>query len=55
MLVYAVDVGTTNLKVVLYDEQLRRLAMASAPAVYDRDGRPRRVRPAAGLSISSST
>ncbi|MFH8252035.1 L-fuculokinase [Microbacterium sp. B2969] len=38
MLVYAVDVGTTNLKVVLYDEQLRRLATAAAPAVYARDG-----------------
>lgn len=38
MLVYAVDVGTTNLKAVLFDDQLRRLAIASTPAVYDRDG-----------------
>jgi len=30
-------VGTTNLKVVLYDDQLRRLASASAPAAYQRD------------------
>ncbi len=39
MLVYAVDVGTTNLKVVLYDEQLRRLSIASAAAVYAREGK----------------
>ena len=38
MLIYAVDLGTTNLKVVLYDERLRRLAAASAPAAYHRDG-----------------
>ncbi|WP_223692283.1 FGGY-family carbohydrate kinase [Leifsonia poae] len=38
MLVYAVDLGTTNLKAVLYDEQLRRLATASTPAVYRREG-----------------
>ncbi|MEY9853528.1 sugar (pentulose or hexulose) kinase [Leifsonia sp. EB41] len=38
MLVYAVDIGTTNLKVVLYDGGLRRLATASAPAAYARDG-----------------
>jgi sugar (pentulose or hexulose) kinase len=38
MLVYAVDVGTTNLKVVLYDDQLRRRATASTPADYARDG-----------------
>ncbi|MCB2472008.1 hypothetical protein KQ700_16240, partial [Listeria monocytogenes] len=38
MLVYAVDIGTTNLKVVLYDGELRRLAPASAPAVYTREG-----------------
>jgi len=38
MLVYAVDLGTTNTKVVLFDERLRRLAVASAPADYDRDG-----------------
>ena len=38
MLVYAVDLGTTNVKVVLYDEHLRRLAVSSAPAVYQRAG-----------------
>ena len=38
MLVYAVDIGTTNLKAVLYDEELRRLATASVAAVYRRDG-----------------
>jgi sugar (pentulose or hexulose) kinase len=38
MLIYAVDVGTTNVKVVLYDEQLRRLATASKPATYSRAG-----------------
>ncbi|GAA1488079.1 FGGY-family carbohydrate kinase [Brachybacterium sacelli] len=38
MRIYAVDVGTTNLKVVLYDEELRRLAAATTPAVYDREG-----------------
>lgn len=38
MLVYAVDVGTTNVKVVLFDERLRRLAVTSAPAVYRREG-----------------
>lgn len=38
MLVYAVDVGTTNLKVVLYDDGLRRLATASAAAEYERGG-----------------
>lgn len=38
MLVYAVDVGTTNVKVVLYDDKLTRLAMAQAPAVYHREG-----------------
>jgi sugar (pentulose or hexulose) kinase len=38
VLVYAVDLGTTNVKVVLYDEHLRRLAVASAPAVYQRAG-----------------
>ena len=38
VLVYAVDLGTTNVKVVLYDEHLRRLAVASAPAVYRRAG-----------------
>jgi sugar (pentulose or hexulose) kinase len=38
MLVYAVDLGTTNVKVVLFDDRLERLAMAQAPAAYDRDG-----------------
>ena len=38
MLVYSVDVGTTNLKVVLYNESLERLAIAAAPARYARDG-----------------
>ena len=38
MLVYAVDLGTTNVKVVLFDERLQRLAVAHAPADYDRDG-----------------
>ena len=38
MLIYAVDLGTTNLKVVLYDEELRRLATAAASVDYDRDG-----------------
>lgn len=38
MLVYAVDVGTTNVKVVLYDDRLNRLAVAQAPAVYQREG-----------------
>jgi xylulokinase len=37
VLVYAVDVGTTNLKVVLYDERLTRRAIASAPARYERE------------------
>lgn len=37
MLVYAVDVGTTNVKVVLYDDRLARLAVAQAPAVYHRE------------------
>ena len=38
MLVYAVDVGTTNVKVVLYDDELRRLATASERADYARAG-----------------
>lgn len=38
MLVYAVDLGTTNLKVALYDDELNRLAVASAAAVYTRAG-----------------
>ncbi|MCU1529295.1 MAG: hypothetical protein JWP75_3058 [Frondihabitans sp.] len=38
MLVYAVDVGTTNVKVVLYDDRLRRLATASERAIYTRGG-----------------
>nr|WP_233570635.1 FGGY family carbohydrate kinase [Frigoribacterium sp. PhB24] len=32
------DVGTTNLKTVLYDESLRQLASASQAATYDRIG-----------------
>lgn len=38
MLVSSVDLGTTNLKVVLYDEQLRVLASRSQPMRYDRRG-----------------
>ena len=38
MIVYAVDVGTTNIKVALYDERLRRLALTQAPVTYDREG-----------------
>jgi sugar (pentulose or hexulose) kinase len=38
VLIYAVDVGTSNLKVVLYDEQLRRLAAASESASHSRVG-----------------
>ncbi|PPF81443.1 hypothetical protein C5E07_14295 [Pseudoclavibacter sp. RFBJ3] len=38
MLVYAIDVGTTNLKVVLYDERLAVLASASGPVSYERSG-----------------
>lgn len=38
MLIYAVDLGTTNTKVVLFDDRLQRLAVAHAPANYDRDG-----------------
>jgi xylulokinase len=38
VLVYAVDVGTTNIKTVLYNDQLQRLASRSEPAVYFRDG-----------------
>ena len=38
MLVYAVDLGTTNTKVVLYDERLQNLAVAAAPMVYRRNG-----------------
>jgi sugar (pentulose or hexulose) kinase len=34
MLIYAVDLGTTNIKVALYDEHLRQLALASAPVEY---------------------
>ena len=34
MLTYAVDLGTTNVKVALYDEQLRRLAVASSRVCY---------------------
>ena len=38
MIVYAVDVGTTNIKVALFDERLRRLALTQAPVAYDREG-----------------
>lgn len=38
MLIYTVDVGTTNVKVVLYGDHLRRLAAASALAAYVRTG-----------------
>jgi xylulokinase len=38
MIVYAVDVGTTNIKVALFDERLRRLALAQAPVTYSRGG-----------------
>ncbi|GAA2176223.1 xylulokinase [Agrococcus versicolor] len=38
MRVYAVDLGTTNTKVVLFDERLRRLAIASAPTDLVRSG-----------------
>ena len=38
MLVYAVDIGTTNIKAVLYDAHLTRLAVAHAPAIYQRHG-----------------
>jgi sugar (pentulose or hexulose) kinase len=34
VLIYAVDLGTTNTKVALYDETLRQLALASAPVEY---------------------
>src|SRR5580693_8313202 len=35
MLIYAVDLGTTNLKVALYDQSLRRLALSSKAVVYN--------------------
>ena len=38
MFVYAVDVGTTNVKVVLYDEHLRRRAIAAKRVHYSRTG-----------------
>ena len=38
MITYAVDLGTTNIKVVLYDERLHSLAAAHAPMKYHRDG-----------------
>lgn len=38
MLIYAVDLGTTNLKVVLYDESLRALAVAREVMRYRREG-----------------
>ncbi len=38
LLVYAVDLGTTNVKAVLYDGSLTALAVASEPMRYDRQG-----------------
>lgn len=38
MIVYAVDLGTTNIKVVLYDEKARAHASVQAPMRYHRDG-----------------
>lgn len=38
MLVYAVDLGTTNIKVGLFDEKLQRLGLVSAPAQYIGNG-----------------
>lgn len=38
MLIYAVDLGTTNIKVVLYDETLQALAIRRAPMRYQRTG-----------------
>jgi len=38
MRVYAVDLGTTNLKVALYDEGMRQLALRSARMNYQRNG-----------------
>jgi sugar (pentulose or hexulose) kinase len=38
MIVYAIDLGTTNVKVALFDERLRRLALMQAPVTYDREG-----------------
>ena len=37
MITYAVDLGTTNIKVALYAENLRNLAVARAPMTYRRD------------------
>lgn len=38
MLVYAVDLGTTNVKVVLYDRTARALATFRTPVTYRREG-----------------
>lgn len=38
MLIYAVDLGTTNIKVVLFDERAQQLAIAREPMEYRRDG-----------------
>ncbi len=38
MIVYAVDLGTTNVKVVRYDESARAQAVARAPMRYEREG-----------------
>lgn len=34
MLIYAVDLGTTNIKVALYNARLERLAAATQPVAY---------------------
>lgn len=39
MIVYAVDLGTTNIKVVRYDAAAKAQAVASEPMRYRRDGR----------------
>jgi len=38
LIIYAVDLGTTNIKVALYDEHARFLSSARAPMTYRRDG-----------------
>lgn len=38
MLIYAVDLGTTNIKVVLFDERAQQLAVARDAMRYRRDG-----------------
>lgn len=51
MRVYAVDLGTTNTKVVLFDGQLRRLAVESMPMSYTRQGSRVEFSPAALLDV----